>query len=113
MINGWQFVEIQIRMNRSKVKQINLSIFTAAYECSIGYGLGSGSDHYGFNQLVGSSDMDASYTFDPASQGNILGYSLYHTSYEVFSMVKKFVDPDFTVSFSCLLPLFILERIHI
>ncbi len=67
--------------------------------CSIGYGLGSGSDHYGFNQLIGSSNFDASYTFDSATQGNISSYPLYHTSYEVFSMVKRFVDPDFTVIF--------------
>jgi hypothetical protein len=41
--------------------------------------------------------MDATYIFNPSAQGNIGGYPLYHTSYEVFSMVKKFVDPDFTV----------------
>jgi hypothetical protein len=69
--------------------------------CSIAYGLGSGSDFLGFNQLVGSSNMAATYTFNSAEQGNISSYPLYHTSYEVFSMMKKFVDPDFTVSFLC------------
>jgi len=52
--------------------------------------------------------MDATYIFNPAAQGNITGYPLYHTSYEVFSMMKQFVDPDFTVSFIPLLSLFVL-----
>jgi len=66
---------------------------------SIEYGLGSGSDHFSFNQLVGSSNVDATYVFNSAAEGNISSYPLYHTSYEVFSTMKKFVDPDFTVSF--------------
>jgi hypothetical protein len=66
--------------------------------CSIGFGLGSGSDYLGFDQLVGSSNMDATYTFNRVEQGNLASYPLYHTSYETFSMMKKFVDPDFTVS---------------
>ncbi|CAF4171678.1 unnamed protein product, partial [Adineta steineri] len=61
----------------------------------IGNGLGSGSDYLGFDQLAGSSNFDASYTFNPADHGNLGSYPLYHTSYEVFSMVKKFVDPEF------------------
>ena len=43
--------------------------------------------------------MDGRYEFNPAEQGNMSGYPLYHTSYEVFSMMKQFVDPDFTVRF--------------
>jgi hypothetical protein len=66
--------------------------------CSIAYGLGSGSDFFGFDQLVGSSNVDASYTFNSAVLGNMSSYPLYHTSYEVFSTMKKFVDPNFTVS---------------
>jgi hypothetical protein len=76
--------------------------------CSIDYGLGSGSDFFSFDQLVGSSNMDATYRFNPAAQGNITGYPLYHTSYEVFSMMKQFVDLNFTVSFIPLLSLFAL-----
>ncbi len=67
--------------------------------CRINYGLGSGSDYLGFDQLVGSSNVDASYIFNSAALGNMSSYPLYHTSYEVFSTMKKFVDPDFTVSF--------------
>jgi hypothetical protein len=59
--------------------------------------LGSASDYFAFDQLVGSSNFDASYQFNPVDHRNIDSYPLYHTSYEVFSMVKKFVDPDFTV----------------
>jgi hypothetical protein len=66
---------------------------------SIGYGLGSGSDFLGFDQLVGSSNMDTTYIFNRAEHGRMGSYPLYHTSYEVFSMMKKFVDPDFAVSF--------------
>ncbi len=65
--------------------------------CSIGYGLGSGSDFLGFDQIAGSSNFDASYGFNSDDHGNLSSYPLYHTSYEVFSMMKKFVDPDFDV----------------
>jgi hypothetical protein len=61
-------------------------------------GLGSGSDFLGFDQLAGSSNMDARYKLDSAQQGNMQSYPLYHTSYEAFSTMKKFVDPDFTVT---------------
>ncbi len=66
---------------------------------SIEYGLGSGSDHLSFDQLVGSSNLVTTYIFDSAALGNMSSYPLYHTSYEVFSTMKKFVDPDFAVSF--------------
>ncbi|CAF0720427.1 unnamed protein product [Adineta steineri] len=61
----------------------------------IGNGLGSGSDYLGFDQLAGSSNFDASYIFNPADHGNIGSPPVYHTSYEVFSMMKKFIDPEF------------------
>ncbi|CAF1046308.1 unnamed protein product [Didymodactylos carnosus] len=64
-------------------------------EPKIEYGLGSGSDFLAFDQLAGSSNFDTSYGFDPKSHGNLGSYPLYHTSYEVFSMVEKFVDPEF------------------
>jgi hypothetical protein len=44
--------------------------------------------------------MDAIYIFNSAEQGNVSSCPLYHTSYEVFSMMKQFVDPDFTVNLS-------------
>lgn len=68
------------------------------YSSRIEFGLGSGSDFLGFDQLAGSSNFDATYTFKPEDHGNLGSYPLYHTSYEVFSMVKKFVDPNFSVS---------------
>jgi len=63
------------------------------------YGLGSGSDHYGFDQLAGSSNLHTGYTYDPVAERHMPSYPLYHTSYEAFSTMKKFVDPDFTVKF--------------
>ncbi|CAF1229294.1 unnamed protein product [Rotaria sordida] len=65
-------------------------------EPKLTYDRGSGSDYFSFDQLVGSSNMDARYTYNSAEQRNIASHPLYHTSYEVFSMMKKFVDPDFT-----------------
>jgi hypothetical protein len=60
--------------------------------------LGSASDYFAFDQLVGSSNFDAAYKFNPTYHGDMESYPLYHTSYETFSMVKKFVDPDFLVN---------------
>ncbi|CAM4944796.1 unnamed protein product [Rotaria socialis] len=64
-------------------------------EPKIAFGLGSASDYFGFDQIVGSSNYDATYTFNRAEHKNLSSYALYHTSYEVFSLVKKFIDPDF------------------
>ncbi|CAF1329620.1 unnamed protein product [Adineta ricciae] len=80
----------------------------------IGNGLGSSSDFFAFNQLAGSSNVDIRYTFNPADQGNLGSYPLYHTSYEVFSMMKKFIDPDFyahraTAQFTGVLALLLSE----
>jgi len=84
-------------MNQSKLKKVYLFIVMMCFVCSIAYGLGSGSDFLAFDQLAGSSNFDASYTYNSAEQGGIASYPLYHTSYEVFSMVKKFVDSKFEV----------------
>ncbi|CAF4979077.1 unnamed protein product, partial [Rotaria socialis] len=65
-------------------------------EPKIAYGLGSGSDFFSFDQLVGSSNMDGRYTFDHTYYESLGSYPLYHTSYEVFSMMKNFIDPNFT-----------------
>ena len=67
---------------------------------SFDIGLGSGSDYLGFDQLVGSSNVDLRYTYNYVAQGKVDSYPLYHTSYEVFSTMEKFVDPDFSVIFS-------------
>ncbi len=83
-------------MNQSNLKMIYTFVVMTVL-CSIAYGLGSGSDFFAFDQLVGSSNYDAGYEFNPAEQRNISSYPLYHTSYEVFSMMKKFVDPQFYV----------------
>lgn len=48
--------------------------------------------------MVGSSNYDATYQFNPADHGNLGTYALYHTSYELFSVMKRFIDPDFHVS---------------
>ncbi|CAF4531846.1 unnamed protein product, partial [Rotaria socialis] len=64
-------------------------------EPKIAFGLGSASDYFGFDQIVGSSNYDATYTFNRAEHENLSSYALYHTSYEVFSLMKKFIDPDF------------------
>lgn len=55
-----------------------------------------------FDQLAGSSNFDASYTFNQADHGNLGSYPLYHTSYEVFDLMKKFIDPGFEVNESFL-----------
>ena len=52
-------------MNRSKLEMILSFQFCDLFLYSIEYGLGSGSDFLGFDQLVGSSNYDASYTFNP------------------------------------------------
>ncbi len=85
-------------MNQSTLNTTFLLISIFLFLYRIQYGLGSGSDFYAFDQLVGSSNFDAMYTFNPADHGNIGTYPLYHTSYETFSTMEKFVDPDFTVN---------------
>ncbi|CAF1357055.1 unnamed protein product [Adineta steineri] len=83
-------------MNLSNSKELFIITIIKLYLYSINYGLATGSDYFSFVQLVGLSNIDARYTFDPAIHGNPGSYPLYHTSYEVFSMMKKFIDPDFT-----------------
>ncbi|CAF1392354.1 unnamed protein product [Rotaria sordida] len=76
-------------------KWMNVNRNNVTNEPNMGYGLGSGSDYYGFDQLIGSSNMDLRYTYNFADYGNQNSYPLYHTSYEVFSTMKNFIDPDF------------------
>ncbi|CAF1640902.1 unnamed protein product [Rotaria sordida] len=76
-------------------KWMNVNRNNVTNEPKMRYGLGSASDYYGFDQLIGSSNMDMRYTYNFADYGNPDSYPLYHTSYEVFSMMKNFIDPDF------------------
>ncbi|CAF4516396.1 unnamed protein product, partial [Rotaria sp. Silwood2] len=76
-------------------KWMNVNRNNMTNEPNMRYGLGSSSDYYGFDQLVGSSNMDIRYTYDVAYHGKLSSYPLYHTSYEVFSMMKNLMDPDF------------------
>ena len=88
------------RTNQSSVTCSLIVLDVRSSFCSLSFGLGSGSDYLGFDQLVGSSNMDARYTFNAAEQGIMDSYPLYHTSYEAFSTMKRFVDPEFTVKLS-------------
>lgn len=83
--------------NQSSVTYPPIAVDVRSAFCSLSFGLGSGSDYLGFDQLVGSSNMDARYTFNAVEQGSMDSYPLYHTSYEAFSTMKRFVDPEFTV----------------
>uniref|UniRef100_H2Z2R7 glutamate carboxypeptidase II n=1 Tax=Ciona savignyi TaxID=51511 RepID=H2Z2R7_CIOSA len=56
--------------------------------------LGSGSDYTMFLQSVGVPALDMSYTYDYTL--GVSSYPLYHTVYETFDMVTKFVDTDFS-----------------
>jgi hypothetical protein len=98
-INGCESTEIMQLMNQCDSLLIRLMYILRFSFHRINFGLGSGSDFLGFDQLVGSSNYDATYTFNPADHGNLGSYPLYHTSYEVFPMVKRFVDPTFAVNF--------------
>ena len=56
--------------------------------------LGSGSDYAGFYQFVGVSSVDFRYTRQ-RRPNNSITYPLYHTRYDTFALVKKFLDPEF------------------
>ena len=67
--------------------------------------------------MVGSSNYDATYQFNPAEHGGLGTYALYHTSYELFSVVKRFIDPEFYVSTivlirKCALSFAVLHQAH-
>lgn len=53
---------------------------------------GAGSDYLGFYQYVGVSAVDFRYF---GFNRTFLGYPMYHSKYETFEYVKKFVDPEF------------------
>uniref|UniRef100_F6ZAX9 Glutamate carboxypeptidase 2 n=1 Tax=Ciona intestinalis TaxID=7719 RepID=F6ZAX9_CIOIN len=59
---------------------------------SIG-GLGSGSDYTAFLQVLGIASVDLRHTYDRSI--GLASYPVYHSVYETFSLVEKFVDPGF------------------
>ncbi|XP_033635312.1 putative N-acetylated-alpha-linked acidic dipeptidase [Asterias rubens] len=57
--------------------------------------LGSGSDYASFLQLAGISAIDLRYTFDRISTPIPAFYPLYHSVYETFTLVDRYLDPGF------------------
>ncbi|KAI8500151.1 hypothetical protein Bbelb_217170 [Branchiostoma belcheri] len=53
------------------------------------------SDWDAFLLLAGISSLDVSYTKDPNLK--VPFYPVYHTQYETFDYMKRFIDPDFSV----------------
>ncbi|CAK8692129.1 unnamed protein product [Clavelina lepadiformis] len=56
-------------------------------------GLGSGSDYATFLQVIGICSIDLRYVYDYST--DLGSYPVYHSVYETFELVSKFVDPDF------------------
>ncbi|XP_017307041.2 aminopeptidase NAALADL1 [Ictalurus punctatus] len=61
----------------------------------MGYLTGAGSDYAAFMHYLGISSMDISYTYD-RSKTRARIYPAYHTAYDTFDYVDKFIDPGFT-----------------
>ncbi|RNA10101.1 N-acetylated-alpha-linked acidic dipeptidase 2 isoform X2, partial [Brachionus plicatilis] len=59
--------------------------------------LGSGSDHAVFLQRLGIPCIDQKFVRYKKEEKfkNIFGYPLYHTSYETFELVERYMDPEF------------------
>ncbi|XP_011367277.1 N-acetylated-alpha-linked acidic dipeptidase-like protein [Pteropus vampyrus] len=56
--------------------------------------LGAGSDYAPFIHFLGISSMDIAYTYDQSKTSARI-YPTYHTAFDTFSYVDKFVDPGF------------------
>ncbi|XP_036286302.1 aminopeptidase NAALADL1 [Pipistrellus kuhlii] len=56
--------------------------------------LGAGSDYAPFIHFLGISSMDIAYTYD-RSKTSARIYPTYHTAFDTFGYVDKFVDPGF------------------
>uniref|UniRef100_H2Z0Q2 glutamate carboxypeptidase II n=1 Tax=Ciona savignyi TaxID=51511 RepID=H2Z0Q2_CIOSA len=70
------------------------------YPASVGdkpsyYGLGSGSDFTAFLQIIGIPSVDLRHTYDQSI--GLASYPVYHSVYETFELVNKFVDPGFKI----------------
>ncbi|XP_007942980.1 aminopeptidase NAALADL1 [Orycteropus afer afer] len=57
--------------------------------------LGAGSDYAPFLHFLGISSMDIAYTYD-RSKTSARIYPTYHTAFDTFGYVDKFVDPGFS-----------------
>nr|KAF6325125.1 N-acetylated alpha-linked acidic dipeptidase like 1 [Myotis myotis] len=57
--------------------------------------LGAGSDYAPFIHFLGISSMDIAYTYD-RSKTSARTYPTYHTAFDTFGYVEKFVDPGFS-----------------
>ncbi|CAO2584404.1 Aminopeptidase NAALADL1 [Lemmus lemmus] len=57
--------------------------------------LGAGSDYASFIHFLGISSMDLAYTYD-RSKTSARIYPTYHTAFDTFDYVEKFLDPDFS-----------------
>ncbi|XP_004596913.2 aminopeptidase NAALADL1 [Ochotona princeps] len=56
--------------------------------------LGAGSDYAPFVHFLGISCMDIAYTYDPTKTSARI-YPTYHTAFDTFDYVEKFLDPGF------------------
>uniref|UniRef100_A0A452R9P2 Aminopeptidase NAALADL1 n=1 Tax=Ursus americanus TaxID=9643 RepID=A0A452R9P2_URSAM len=57
--------------------------------------LGAGSDYAPFIHFLGISSMDIAYTYDQSKTSARI-YPTYHTAFDTFGYVDKFVDPGFS-----------------
>uniref|UniRef100_G3U615 Aminopeptidase NAALADL1 n=1 Tax=Loxodonta africana TaxID=9785 RepID=G3U615_LOXAF len=57
--------------------------------------LGAGSDYAPFLHFLGITSMDIAYTYD-RSKTSARIYPTYHTAFDTFDYVDKFVDPGFS-----------------
>ncbi|MBN3309437.1 NALDL protein, partial [Amia calva] len=61
---------------------------------SMGYLSGVGSDYASFMHYLGITSMDIAYTYDKTKTRARI-YPAYHTAYDTFDYVKKYIDPGF------------------
>ncbi|GAB1302086.1 Aminopeptidase NAALADL1 [Apodemus speciosus] len=57
--------------------------------------LGAGSDYASFVHFLGITSMDLAYTYDQSKTSARI-YPTYHTAFDTFDYVEKFLDPDFS-----------------
>ncbi|XP_043825515.1 aminopeptidase NAALADL1 [Dromiciops gliroides] len=57
--------------------------------------LGAGSDYAAFVHFLGITSMDIAYTYDRTKTSARI-YPTYHTAFDTFQYVEKFLDPGFT-----------------
>ena len=62
---------------------------------------GSGSDHAPFSFYAGIPALYFSFRLDQHKYPGLSGYATYHTGYETFYLVDKFIDPGFKSHSTC------------